>query len=50
VLADIESHKVLPIAPPGHGMVSTLVWNESGSHLAFGTERGFAAVVDLSKR
>jgi hypothetical protein len=31
-------------------MVSALVWNESGSHLALGTEQGFAAVVDLSKR
>ena len=50
VLVDIESQKVLPIAPPGHGMVSTLVWNDVGSHLAFGTELGFAAVVDLSKR
>jgi WD40 repeat protein len=50
VLADIESQRVLPIAPPGHGAVSALVWNESGSHLAFGTEQGLAAVVDLSKR
>ena len=50
VLVDIESQKVLPIAPPGHGTVSTLVWNDAGSHLAFGTELGFAAVVDLSKR
>jgi WD40 repeat protein len=50
VLADIESHKVLAIAPPGHGTVSTLVWNDAGSHLAFGTDQGFAAVVDLSKR
>jgi WD40 repeat protein len=50
VLTDVESQRVLPVAPPGHGKVSTLIWNESGSHLAFGTEQGFAAVVDLSKR
>jgi WD40 repeat protein len=50
VLADIESRRVLPIAPPGHGAVSALAWNDAGSHLAFGTEQGFAGVVDLSKR
>jgi WD40 repeat protein len=50
VLADIESQRVLPIARPGHGAVSALAWNDSGSHLAFGTEQGFAGVVDLSKR
>ncbi|MBW4021648.1 MAG: WD40 repeat domain-containing protein [Proteobacteria bacterium] len=50
VLADVESQRVLPVAPSGHGPVSALVWNEAGSHLAFGTEDGFAGVVDLSKR
>lgn len=50
VLADIDSQRVLPIAPPGHGAVTALAWNDQGSHLAFGTEEGFAGVVDLSKR
>lgn len=50
VLADIESQRVMPIAEPGHGAVTALSWNDTGSHLAFGTETGFAGVVDLSKR
>ncbi len=50
VLADINSSRILPIAPPGRGRVSALAWNPDGSQLAFGTEKGFAAIVDLSKR
>jgi WD40 repeat protein len=50
VLADVNSSRILPIAPPGHGPVSALAWNATGSHLAIGTEQGFAAVVDLSRR
>jgi WD40 repeat protein len=50
IVADIASARILPIAGPGRGPVSTLAWSPSGSHLAFGTETGFAAVVDLSKK
>ena len=50
LVSDIASGRVVPIAPPGHGPVSALAWNPAGSHLAFGTETGFAAIVDLSKR
>ncbi|WP_284944963.1 WD40 repeat domain-containing protein [Acidisoma cladoniae] len=50
VLAEIESGRILPVAAPGHGPVSALAWSESGGHLAFGTEEGFAAVVDMSKK
>jgi WD40 repeat protein len=50
LLADIASSRILPIAPPGHGGVSALAWSGDGSQLAFGTETGFAAVVDLSRR
>ncbi|MGH7153511.1 MAG: WD40 repeat domain-containing protein [Acetobacteraceae bacterium] len=50
VLADIDSSRILPVAPPEHGAVSTLAWNATGSHLAIGTESGFAAIVDFSKR
>ncbi len=50
VIADIGSSRILPIAPPERGPVSALAWNASGSHLAIGTETGFAAVIDLSKR
>ncbi|WP_149537934.1 WD40 repeat domain-containing protein [Siccirubricoccus phaeus] len=50
LLAEIASGRVVPVAAPGHGPVSALGWNASGSHLAFGTETGFAGIVDLSKR
>ncbi len=50
LLADIASGRVLPIAPPGRGAVSALGWNANGALLAFGTEQGFAALVDLSKK
>jgi WD40 repeat protein len=50
VLAEINSSRILPIAPPGQGRVSALAWSPNGSQLAFGTEKGFAAIIDLSKR
>ncbi len=50
VLADVGSERVLPVSAPGHGPVSALAWSGDGTRLAFGTETGFAAVVDLSKR
>ncbi|MCU0985659.1 MAG: WD40 repeat domain-containing protein [Acetobacteraceae bacterium] len=48
VLVDIESGRVLPVAEPGRGAVSALAWSPEGRWLAFGTETGFAAVVDFS--
>ncbi|MGH7049666.1 MAG: WD40 repeat domain-containing protein [Acetobacteraceae bacterium] len=50
VVADIDQGRVLPIASPGHGAVSALAWSPDGARLAFGTEDGFAAIVDLSSR
>jgi WD40 repeat protein len=50
LLADIVTSRILPIAPPGHGSVTALAWSPDGSRLAFGTETGFAAMVDLSRR
>ena len=50
VLVDVASERVLPVAAPGQGPVSALAWAADGTRLAFGTETGFAAVVDLSKR
>ena len=50
VLADIPSERILPVAAPGRGVISALAWNADGSQLAFGTETGFAAVIDFSKR
>ena len=50
VLADIPTSRVLPVAGTGRGAVSALAWSPDGSRLALGTETGFAAVVDFSKR
>lgn len=50
VMAEIASGKVVPVAAPGRGAISALTWNAAGSHLAFGSETGFAALVDLGKR
>jgi WD40 repeat protein len=50
VLADIGSSRIVPMVPPGHGPVSTLAWSPDGSRLAFGTETGFAGIIDLSRR
>jgi len=50
VLADMPTERILPVAAPGRGAVSAMAWNADGSRLAFGTETGFAAVVDFSKR
>jgi WD40 repeat protein len=49
VLADINSSRVLPVAPPEHGPISALAWSPDGSQLAVGAERGFAAIIDLTK-
>jgi WD40 repeat protein len=50
VVADIESSRILPIAPPGHGAITTLTWGPEGAWLALGTETGFAAIIDMSRR
>jgi hypothetical protein len=50
LLAEIASGKIVPVAAPGHGAISALAWNATGTHLAFGTETGFAGLVDLSRR
>jgi hypothetical protein len=50
VLAEIGSGRVVPVAAPGRGGVSAIAWSPAGTHLAFGTETGFAGVVDLSRK
>jgi WD40 repeat protein len=50
VVADIGSGRVVPVAAPGRGAVSALAWSANGTHLALGTETGFAALVDFSHR
>ncbi len=51
VLADIATARILPVCGPGRGAVSALAWSGAdGAHLAFGTETGFAALVDFSQK
>jgi WD40 repeat protein len=50
LIAEITSGRVVPVAAPGRGAVSALAWSDSGTHLAFGTEAGFAGLIDLSRR
>lgn len=50
VMADITSARILPVMGPGRGSISALAWSPDGTHLGIGTETGFAAVVDFSKR
>ena len=50
VVADIGSSRILPVVPPEHGTISALAWNHDGTQLAVGTETGFAALIDFTKR
>ncbi len=50
VVADVTTQRILPICGPGRGPVTALAWSPDGGCLAFGTETGFAALIDLSKR
>ena len=50
VLADIGSARILPVAKAGRGPISALAWSADGTHLSLGTETGFAAIVDFTKR
>ncbi len=50
LIAEVASGRVVPVAAPRGSGVSALAWNGTGSHLAFGTEGGFAGLIDLSKR
>ena len=50
VLAEIATGRIVPICGPGRGSVSALAWAPDGTALAWGTETGFAARVDLSRR
>jgi WD40 repeat protein len=48
LMIDINRETVLPVCGPGRGPVSALAWNATGSHLAIGTETGFAALVNFA--
>lgn len=50
LIAEVASGRIVPVAAPGRGAISVLAWSDSGTHLGFGTEEGFAGLVDLSRR
>jgi WD40 repeat protein len=50
VLADIATKRVLRVASSRHGPVTALAWSGTGAWLAFGTETGFAALIDFSRK
>jgi WD40 repeat protein len=50
LIAEVASGRIMPVAAPGRGAVSALAWSDTGTYLAFGTEEGFAGLVDLSRR
>ena len=50
LMSDVASKRVLPACGPGRGAVSALAFSPDGSRLAFGTESGLLASLDLSAR
>ncbi|MCE2576198.1 WD40 repeat domain-containing protein [Komagataeibacter sp. FNDCR2] len=50
LMADTAAQRILPVCTAGGGPVSALAFSPDGCALAFGTEDGRAAVVDLSAR
>ena len=49
LIAEIATKRVLRIAAAEHGPISALAWSPNGQHLAFGTEQGFAALLDFKR-
>ncbi|MCQ8278555.1 WD40 repeat domain-containing protein [Acetobacteraceae bacterium KSS8] len=50
LMSDVGTKRVLPVCGAGRGAVSALSFDASGTRLAFGTESGAVAVVDLSAK
>jgi WD40 repeat protein len=50
LIAEVASGRVVPVAAPRGSAVSALAWDGVGGQLAFGTEAGFAGLVDLTAR
>ena len=50
LMSDVATRRVLPACGPGRGAVSALAFSPDGSRLAFGTEPGLLAALDLSAR
>ncbi|MBV9653325.1 MAG: WD40 repeat domain-containing protein [Acetobacteraceae bacterium] len=50
MVAEMVSDRMLPVTGPGRGSVSALAWSSDGATLAFGTDTGFAALIDFGKQ
>jgi WD40 repeat protein len=50
LIGDVASGRIVPVAAPRGSPVSALGWSGAGTLLAFGTEAGFAGLVDLARR
>ena len=50
LIAEVSSGRIVPVAAPRGSAVSALAWDDVGGQLAFGTEAGFAGVLDLTRR
>ncbi|MBW6400293.1 WD40 repeat domain-containing protein [Roseomonas sp. HJA6] len=50
LMAEVASGRIVPLAAPRGSAVSAIAWDSAGTQVAFGTEAGFAGVIDLSKR
>ncbi len=50
VLAEIATRRVLRVAPGTAAPVTALAWSGNGAWLAFGTEKGFGALIDFTGR
>jgi WD40 repeat protein len=50
IIAEVGTRKVLRACPPERGKVTALAWSFDGAWLGYGTEEGFAAVLDLGRK
>ena len=48
LLINVAQEQIIPLCGPGRGAVTALAWSATGSHLALGTETGFAALIDFT--
>ena len=50
VIAEIGKPDEMPIKSEGQGAISVIRWTGDGQHVAFGTDRGLAAIVELPRQ
>jgi WD40 repeat protein len=50
LMSDVATRRVLPVCGPGRGSISALAFSSDGGRLAFGSETGLLAVLDLAVR